>query len=109
MDDIADQRDWPETAEELMRSRFNAFRDGDADWLLRSWHPDTRPASIDLTNNPRWRGLQILGITAGGLADETGTVEFRATFLLPDGGVDYQQENSRFSRVAGRWHYYGEA
>ena len=36
-------RAWPETAEALMRSRFEAFRDGDADWLLASWHPSTRP------------------------------------------------------------------
>ena len=34
----------PETAEALMRSRFAAFRDGDVDWLLASWHPSTRPA-----------------------------------------------------------------
>ena len=38
----------PETAEALMRSRFAAFRDGDAAWLLASWHPSTRPAELDL-------------------------------------------------------------
>ncbi|HQZ86966.1 MAG TPA: YchJ family metal-binding protein [Actinomycetota bacterium] len=26
-----------------MRSRFAAFRDGDAEWLLASWHSSTRP------------------------------------------------------------------
>lgn len=92
-----------------MRSRFAAFRDGDADWLIRSWHPETRPAQLDLAGNPTWRGLQILGATAGGPADDTGTVEFRATYLRPGGGVDFQQENSLFLRVAGRWYYYGEA
>jgi uncharacterized protein YchJ len=51
---------WLETAEALMRSRFAAVRDADAEWLLASWHPSTRPASLDLTDNPTWRGLQII-------------------------------------------------
>ena len=49
--------DWPETAEALMRSRFEAYKRGDADWVLASWHPDTRPPGLDLSDNPRWRGL----------------------------------------------------
>ena len=77
---------WPETAEALMRSRFQAFRDGDADWLLASWHPSTRPATLDLSDNPRWRGLQIIEVVAGGPNDDRGVVEFRATFLVPAGG-----------------------
>ena len=100
-----DGRPWPETALDLMRSRFEAFRDGDATWLLDSWHPSTRPASIDLTNNPRWRGLQIVQTVAGGPDDGSGIVEFRATYLLPAGGVGIQHERSRFAREHGRWYY----
>jgi SEC-C motif-containing protein len=44
---------WPETTEELMRSRLEAFRDGDADWLLASWHRFTLPSVLDLSHNPR--------------------------------------------------------
>ncbi len=88
-----------------MRSRFDAFRDGDADWLLASWHPSTRPRSLDLSGNPRWRGLQIVDTVAGGPDDDTGIVEFRATYLAPRGGVDVQQERSRFVREGGRWFY----
>ncbi|BAK37550.1 hypothetical protein MLP_45360 [Microlunatus phosphovorus NM-1] len=98
-------RPWPDTAEALMRSRFEAFRDGDALWLLASWHPSTRPSSLDLSDNPTWRGLQIVETVAGGLGDKTGIVEFRATYLLPGGGVGIQHERSRFTRVDGRWHY----
>lgn len=96
---------WPQTALELMRSRFEAFRDGDAAWLLASWHPSTRPANLDLTGNPTWRGLQIVDTLAGGPDDDTGIVEFRATCLAPRGGVEVQQERSRFVREGGRWYY----
>ncbi|MET2009953.1 YchJ family metal-binding protein [Microbacterium chocolatum] len=94
----------PVTAEELMRSRFAAFRAGDAPWLLRTWHPSTRPASLDLADNPRWRGLQIVDTVGGGPGDRDGIVEFRATYL--EGGVlGVLHERSRFVREADRWFY----
>lgn len=88
-----------------MRLRFEAFRDGDADWILATWHPSTRPASLDLTDNPTWRGLQILDVVAGGPGDDTGIVEFRATYLAQGGGVDVLRERSNFVRDKGRWYY----
>lgn len=96
---------WPATAQDLMRSRFEAFRRSDSDWLLASWHRSTRPASLDLGDNPRWRGLQIVHTVAGGETDETGIVEFRATYLIDGGGVAVHHERSRFVREDGRWYY----
>lgn len=95
----------PTTAEELMRSRFDAFRRADADWLLRTWHPSTRPATLDLSDNPRWRGLQIVDVLDGTEGDTAGVVEFRATFVAETGGVDSLHERSRFVRESGRWYY----
>lgn len=88
-----------------MRSRFEAFRTADTAWLLASWHPSTRPASLSLVDNPVWRGLQIVDTVAGGPDDDTGIVEFRATYLLPRGGVEVHHERSRFVREGGRWFY----
>lgn len=88
-----------------MRSRFEAFRDADAGWLLASWHPSTRPAAIDLGNNPRWRGLQIVDVVDGTADDLTGIVEFRASYLPASGGVQVLHERSRFVREGGRWYY----
>jgi SEC-C motif-containing protein len=93
------------TAEALMRSRFEAFRDADAEWLLASWHPSTRPAVIDLGSNPRWRGLQIVDVVDGEAADVTGIVEFRATYVAAAGGVRVLHERSRFVQQDGRWYY----
>lgn len=100
-----DRRTWPETAEALMRSRFEAFKATDADWLLSTWHPSTRPESLDLTDNPRWRGLRIVAKVAGGVDDDEGVVEFQATYLLDGGGVGILHERSRFVREQGRWLY----
>lgn len=87
-----------------MRSRFRAFRDGDAAWLLRTWHPSTRPTTLDLDDSPGWRGLQIVD-TVGGAGDDTeGIVEFRATYRTAD-GIGILHERSRFVREDGRWFY----
>ncbi|GAA4402153.1 YchJ family protein [Tsukamurella soli] len=96
--------DRPATAEALMRSRFAAFRAGDADWLLASWHPSTRPGSLDLSDDPTWRGLQIVDTVGGGEFDEDGVVEFRASYTAGKRhGVLH--ERSRFVRDGGRWFY----
>ncbi len=96
--------DEPTTAEALMRSRFDAFRRCDAAWLLRTWHPDTRPARLNLDDGPRWRGLQIVDVVAGGPDEDTGVVEFRATYLTAV-GLGVLHERSRFVREGGRWFY----
>lgn len=72
---------------------------------MRTWHPSTRPDSVDLSQNPVWRGLQILDVQAGSEGDETGIVEFRATYLDGAGGVGILHERSRFVRENGRWFY----
>ncbi|MGW4822870.1 YchJ family protein [Streptomyces sp. NPDC004227] len=88
------------TAEALMRSRYSAFVRRDAGYLLRTWHPRTRPARLDLDPGMRWTGLEILGATDGSAFHGTGTVTFRASYR---GGS--LLERSRFERVDGAWVY----
>lgn len=92
------------TAEQLMRSRFSAFAVGDADYLLRSWHPSTRPSSLDLDDSLRWYRLDIVRTVAGGPLDAWGEVVFIAHFRSP-GGPDSLTEHSTFQRADGRWMY----
>lgn len=96
------------TAERLMRSRYSAFVVGDVDYLLATWHPDTRPAGLDLDPERRWQQLEILATTGGSMLDTAGTVEFRAHYVL-GGQAGFQHEHSRFARVARRWVYVGPA
>ncbi|GAA0408637.1 YchJ family metal-binding protein [Microbispora corallina] len=92
------------TAEALMRSRFSAFSVGDAGYLLRTWHPSTRPPRVDLDRRVSWTRLEILGTTGGSVVHTDGTVRFRAHYV--DCGVDgHMDEHSRFVRHDGDWTY----
>lgn len=88
------------TAERLMRSRYCAFVRQDGAYLLRSWHPRTRPERIDFDPGMRWTGLEILDTTGGSAFHSSGTVTFRASYR---GGS--LRERSRFERVDGVWVY----
>jgi SEC-C motif-containing protein len=92
------------TAERLMRSRYSAFVVGDAAYLLRTHHPSTRPASLELDPNVRWYRLDILGRSLGGILDTQGEVEFRARYRF-DGEAGDQHERSKFVRDRGAWSY----
>jgi SEC-C motif-containing protein len=94
------------TAELLMRSRFSAFALNDAAYLLRTWHPATRPPRIRFDPQQRWSRLDVLGTTRGGLLDAEGTVEFRAHYRR-NGEPGVQEEHSRFVRSDGLWVYLG--
>ncbi|GAA2803273.1 YchJ family metal-binding protein [Kitasatospora paracochleata] len=92
------------TAEQLMRSRFSAFAVHDEPYLLRSWHPDTRPDAVDFDPGMRWERLEIVGTGEGGPFHQEGTVEFRAHYR-EGGHAGVLHENSRFRRHQGAWVY----
>lgn len=92
------------TAEQLMRSRYSAFAVDDPDYLLRTWHPRTRPRTLDLDPGTTWRRLDVLATEAGGVFDRTGVVEFRATYR-DESGTGTLHETSRFVREQDGWQY----
>jgi SEC-C motif-containing protein len=92
------------TAEQLMRSRYSAFAVRNVPYLMLSWHPDTRPAELDLDPRLDWERLEILGATEGGPFHGAGTVEFRAHYR-ERGHSGSLHENSRFVRHEGAWVY----
>lgn len=88
-----------------MRSRFSAFALGLDGYLLASWSPATRPATLHLDAASLWRKLQIVDTVAGGPDDESGVVEFRASFRDGEGAAGVLHERSHFARLDGRWVY----
>ncbi|MDH5445081.1 MAG: YchJ family metal-binding protein [Gammaproteobacteria bacterium] len=93
------------TAEQLMRSRYTAHVIQDETYLLKSWHPSTRPATLSLDKeNTKWIGLKIIHCSAGKAGDETGEVEFVARYKI-NGKAHRLHENSRFRYEWDSWLY----
>lgn len=99
----------PETAEELMRSRYTAFVRRDIVYLKETLWPKLQK-SLDLAGlaewaeTKHWIGLEILRTEAGGPDDTRGMVLFIARSL--DGGkVSEHREHSAFRKKKGHWYY----
>jgi len=93
----------PATAEALMRSRYSAYVTQNTEYLLATWHPDTRPSSLD-SENCRWLGLKVLSTKLGTDHDNEGWVSFIARYKIA-GKAFRIEENSYFIRINSRWFY----
>jgi len=91
------------TAEALMRSRYTAYTLLRDDYLLATWHPSTRPATLNLAAElpTQWLGLTVKDHQS--IADQA-TVEFVARYRI-NGRAQRLQEVSRFTREADHWFY----
>lgn len=93
-----------ETAEALMRSRYSAYVTSNVSYLLKTWHPSTRPSAIDPETIPAWYDLNVLHMQGGQVYDTEGTVEFIAT-ALNKGTVVMLHEVSFFVKEDDQWLY----
>ncbi len=95
-----------QTPEQLMRSRYSAYVMGNVGYLMQSWHPGTRPQSIELDSRLSWTGLKLL--SRHKKRDKAGSkeayVEFIAGFVS-QGDAGQMHERSRFLFEQGRWFY----
>lgn len=87
-----------------MRSRYAAYTLGREDYLLKTWHHSTRPASVELASGPhhKWLGLEVKRHERQGPDD--ALVEFVAHYKV-GGRAHRLHEISRFVCEAGRWFY----
>jgi SEC-C motif-containing protein len=88
------------TAEALMRSRYSAFARHEVAYLAATWHPSTRPKTLELDLTRVWTHLDVVRVRAGAAGDRRGQVEFRAHHTH---GV--QAERSFFVHEDGQWFY----
>ena len=89
-----------------MRSRYSAYVLVREEYLLRTWHPSTRPDHLDFSDAKAmiWLGLKIVRAEAGGPHDQQGVVEFVARYKV--GGKAHRMvETSRFVRESSQWFY----
>jgi len=94
---------WPETAEQLMRSRYTAFTQNAEDYLLETWHEQTRPQSLNLCEQPviKWTGLKVVSHSS---TIDKAEVEFIARYKI-NGKAEKIHELSHFIKLDGRWFY----
>ena len=88
----------------LMRSRYSAYALELTEYLMATWHPDSRPSSLNLSEDPaiKWIGLAIN--LAKQDAIDHATVEFVARYKLA--GKAYRlHELSEFKKLDQRWYY----
>lgn len=100
---------WPETAEQLMRSRYTAHAMLAVDYLWDTWSPEQRLRSskadiLRWAQRCDWLGLQILSTHKGQAQDQEGIVEFVAVFRQ-NGQLQQHHEKSLFHKNLGKWIY----
>jgi SEC-C motif-containing protein len=91
-------------AEALMRSRYCAYVRKLPEYLLATWHPLSRPETLDLeTESPTWLGLRV--VRHEQVDEQRATVEFVARYRVGGGRAVRHHELSRFVNIGGRWLY----
>ena len=90
------------TAAALMRSRYSAYVVKNSEYLLATWHPTTRPDSIDPASIPQWTHLELIRDEENEIG--RARVEFKAR-AFSRGQVLVLHEVSRFVKENGRWYY----
>src|ERR1035438_1549972 len=99
----------PETAEQLMRSRFSAYALAKVDYLI-STRPEAKRADEDREELARYCksvscvSLKIVSKEMGGKTDDTGVVTFQAS-LQTNGRRSLHIETSTFARENKKWVY----
>lgn len=99
----------PQTAVEMMASRYIAYATQNIDYLLETHDPKTRAqadrrATEDWARRATWRSLEIVSSEEGGPEDDKGQVEFIARYAM-DGVEHTHHERSLFRRLEGRWFF----
>lgn len=92
----------PETAEQLMRSRFSAYATGNIDYVCETEENPNRDTIENWAGSTSFKRLRVLSTEKGGAEDETGTVTFEADFETK-GQPGTHRETSQFRKVEGRW------
>lgn len=100
-----EQGNTPLLPEQLMRSRYSAYVLQNRDYLLRTWHPDTRPNVLEFEAGIKWLGLEVRKhIITNTIAQDSALVEFVARYRIGGRGQRLH-EKSYFVKLNGSWFY----
>jgi SEC-C motif-containing protein len=87
-----------------MRSRYTAYALADAAYLKATWHPNTLPEHLNLSEQAgtKWLGLKI--IRHESVDENHAIVEFVARYKI-HGKAHRLHEISRFEHMQKQWYY----
>lgn len=97
------EKDKPQTAETLMRSRYSAYCTHNADYLVATTHISTRKYHnkkdiLNWATQNNWLKLEILNASEN-------TVEFKAYFIDNSLQSHCHHEKSTFKKQGNQWYY----
>lgn len=93
---------YPQTAEQLMRSRFTAYTQCNIAYLKKTWHPSTYPGlDQEELSATHWLNLEVIA-TQPGL--KKSIVEFKAYYAVGD-QTKALHEVSIFKKHKNKWVY----
>lgn len=98
----------PDTAEKLMRSRYTAHTRGDVTYVKNTMAPESRKdfdaeATERWAKESKWKGLKIVSTQKGGPEDDTGVVEFVATYERNGVGVEHHEVSTFRKSKDAEW------
>lgn len=97
----------PETAEQLMRSRYTAYQQAQADYLYQTQSPDTRTPDLLAEIKQFAQSVKFVDLTVLShqpISDVSAEVTFIAAYIDANKLVE-MQECSQFIKLHGTWYY----
>jgi SEC-C motif-containing protein len=100
----------PETAEQLMRSRYTAYASVNIDYIIQTMHGPAaegfdKENAISWAQNSLWCGLNVVDPGKQSADIDTDEVEFIAK-IVTDKLLYLMHERSSFQREQGKWFYF---
>ncbi len=102
---------YPDTAEQLMRSRYTAYVKGNLQYIHDTLAPESRH-DFDMASTKKWaQQSQWLGLkienAKGGPNDKKGTVEFTATYKDKKETLEHHEVSQFRKDENGHWFFVG--
>ena len=96
--------------EALMRARYSAFAQQEMPYLLETLHPGQRSdydeaGAAKWARESDWTGLEILKVTGDPATENTGSVEFKASYRRNNEKLEHH-ELAEFRKTNGTWYFY---
>jgi len=96
--------------EALMRARYSAFAHQEMPYLLETLHPGQRSdydeeGAAKWARESDWTGLEIVNVTGDPATENSGSVEFKASYRRNDEKLEHH-ELAEFRKANGTWYFF---